>query len=389
MHKPKIPQETPDFSLVLGGPLYQLYLRSHIAQPPLGLIHRRILAITLIVWLPLLLLSALGGNLLGGDVKVDFLHDIDAHIRFLIALPVLIAAELIVHQRVRLVVRQFVDGGIVVPEEMPKFRAAINSAVRLRNSVVLEVALIVLVYTFGHWAWQDQMALQTATWFGGPGLTLAGYWYAYVSIPIFQFILLRWYLRLFIWFWFLWRVSRLNLRITATHPDCAGGLGFLGDSTHAFAPLLFAQGALLAGLIANRIFYGEQTLLDFKMEAGVLIVFFIVFILGPLCVFTSHLARARRQGAREYGAFAARYVQGFEDKWIRGSADEQLLGTGDIQSLADLGNSYEVVRKMRVVPFGLDDVIALVAATAAPLLPLALTMMPLVDLVGHLLKIVF
>jgi len=388
MPKPHILQETPDFSLVLGGPLYQLYLRSHMAQPPLGLVHRRILAITLIAWLPLLLLSALGGNLLGGDVKVDFLHDLDAHIRFLIALPVLIAAELIVHQRVRLVVRQFVDGGIVVPEEMPKFHAAIDFALRLRNSVALEVALVVLVYTFGHWTWQEGTALQTATWFAGPELTLAGYWYAYVSIPIFQFILLRWYLRLFNWFWFLWRVSRLNLRITATHPDRAGGLGFLRDSTPAFAPLLLAQGVLLAGLIANRIFFGDQTLLDFQVEAGVLVGFFIVFILGPLCVFTPHLARAKRQGAREYSAFAGRYVQGFEEKWIRGGTDEQPLGTGDIQSLADLGNSYEVVRKMRVVPFGLDDVIALVVATVAPLLPLALTMMPLADLVGHLVKIV-
>jgi hypothetical protein len=381
-------QEPPDFSLVLGGPLYQLFVRSHMALPPLGLVHRRIFTFILVAWLPLLLLSALGGNLLGGDVKVDFLHDLDAHIRFLIALPVLIAAELIVHQRLRLVVRQFVDGGIVVLEEMPKFHAAIDFALRLRNSVALEVALIVLVYTFGHWAWQEGTALQTATWFAGPDLTLAGYWYAYVSIPIFQFIVLRWYVRLVNWFWFLWRVSRLNLRITATHPDRAGGLGFLGDSTHAFAPILFAQGALLAGLIANRIFYEGQTLLDFQMEAGVLVGFFIVFVLGPLCVFSPQLARAKRQGAREYSAFAARYVQGFEDKWIRGGTGEEPLGTGDIQSLADLGNSFEFVRKMRVVPFGLDDVIALVVATAAPLLPLALTMIPLAELIGHLVKIV-
>jgi len=387
--KPPILQETHDFSLVLGGPLYQLYLRSHIAQPSLALVHRRILAITLIAWLPLLLLSALGGTLAGGAVSVPFLHDIEAHVRFLVALPVLIFAELVVNQRMVPVVRQFVDRGIIVPEEVPKFHAVIDSAMRLRNSVALEVALIIAVYTIGRWAWEDQFALRTATWFKDSELTLAGYWYAYVSIPIFQFILLRWYLRLFIWFWFLWRVSRLKLRITATHPDRAGGLGFLGDSTHMFAPLLFAQGALLAGLIASRIFFGEQTLLDFKMEAGVLTVFFIVFILGPLCVFTPHLARAKRQGKREYGAFAARYVQGFEEKWIRGSADEQLMGTGDIQSLADLGNSYEVVRQMRVVPFGMQAVTGLVVATAAPLLPLALTIMPLEELVGHLLKIVF
>ncbi len=387
--KPPILQETHDFSLVLGGPLYQLYLRSHIAQPTLELVHRRILAITMITWLPLLLLSAFGGTLVGGAVNVPFLHDIEAHVRFLIALPALILAELVVHQRMVPVVRQFVDRGIVVPEEVPKFYAAIDSAVRLRNSVALEVALVIAVYTIGRWSWQDQFALQTGTWFKDPELTLAGYWYAYVSIPVFQFIILRWYVRLFIWFGFLWRVSRLNLRITATHPDRAGGLGFLGDSTHMFAPLLFGQGALLAGLIASRIFFGDQTLLDFKMEAGATIAFFIVFILAPLVVFTSHLARARRQGKREYGAFAARYVQGFEEKWIRGSADEQLLGTGDIQSLADLGNSYEVVRQMRVVPFGMQAVIGLAAATAAPLLPLALTIMPLEELVGYVLKIVF
>lgn len=381
-------QETRDFSLVLGGPLYQLYLRSHLGQPSLELVHRRILAFIVIAWLPLLLLSTLGGTLVGGAVSVPFLHDIEAHVRFLIALPALIGAELIVHQRMVPVVRQFVDRGIIVPEELPKFHAVIDSAVRLRNSAALEVALLILVYTFGRWAWQDQVALSTTTWISGTGLTLAGYWYAWVSIPIFQFILLRWYLRLFIWFWFLWRVSRLKLRITATHPDRAGGLGFLGDGTHMFAPLLFGQGALLAGLIASRIFFGDQTLLDFKMEAGGMIAFFIVLILCPLIVFAPLLADAKRQARREYGALAARYVQGFEDKWVRGSAGEPLLGSGDIQSLADLGNSYEVVRQMRIVPFGMQAVVGLAAATAAPLLPLTLTIMPLEELIGHLLKIV-
>lgn len=68
-------------------------------------------------------------------------------------------------------------------------------------------------------------------------LTYAGYWHAFVSIPIFQFILVRWYLRLFIWFQFLWRVSRLNLRLIATHPDRAAGIGFLAAS-----PLPFGSG---------------------------------------------------------------------------------------------------------------------------------------------------
>jgi hypothetical protein len=44
-------------------------------------------------------------------------------------------------------------------------------------------------------------------------------------------------------------------------------------------------------------------------------------------------------------------------------------------SLADLGNSYAVVREMRIVPVGLRDITRLVVATGAPLLPLLLTIM--------------
>ena len=46
---------------------------------------------------------------------------------------------------------------------------------------------------------------------------------------------------------------------------------------------------------------------------------------------------------------AARYAREFDRKWLRGGApaDEPLLGSGDIQSLADLGNSYEVVKEMQ------------------------------------------
>jgi hypothetical protein len=226
MSQPSPLQDTPDFSLVLGGPLYQLYLRTRMMRPPLDLLRRRIIGISVLAWLPLLLLSAIDGRLVGG-VWVPFLYDIEAHIRLLVALPVLIAAELVVHRRLRPVVQQFIDRGLVVQDEMPRFNAAIASAMRLRNSVAVEIALLVFVYTVGYWLWREQIALARTTWYvtlGDAGLrfTLAGYWYAFVSIPVAQFILLRWYLRLLLWFGFLWRVSRLQLRLTPTHPDRAG-----------------------------------------------------------------------------------------------------------------------------------------------------------------------
>jgi hypothetical protein len=396
MNKPTLLQESPDFSLVLGGPLYQLFRRALVSGDALELLHRRILAFWALTWLPLLCLSFFGGQALGGAIKIPFLHDLEAQVRFLVALPVLIAAELIVHLRIRPVVQRFVERRIVIPEELPKFHAAIDSAVRLRNSVPLEIGLVILVWTVGHWIWRSQIALGADSWYATLAgthwhLTAAGYWYAFVSIPIFQFILLRWYLRLLIWFRFLWQVSRLHLRLTSTHPDRAGGLAFLGKSSYAFGPILFAQGALLAGLIASRVLYQGESLLSFKMEAISLVGFFVLFILGPLIMFTPQLSRAKRSGLGEYGLLAGRYVQGFEEKWVRGKAAEsdELLGSGDIQSLADLGNSYAVVREMRVVPFGLEDITRLAVATAAPLLPLGLTILSLEDLILRLIKIVF
>ena len=336
-------------------------------------------------------------RLLGGSAAVPFLLDVEVHVRFLVALPLLIVAELVVHQRMRFVVRQFLERNLIPESAMTRFDAAIASAFRLRNSVLAEVLLIAFVYVVGVLiVWRHYMALDTATWYATPSaegskLSLAGMWYGYVSLPIFQFLLLRWYFRMFIWTRFLWQVSRIDLSLVPTHPDRVGGLGFLSNTVYAFTPLAVAHGALLAGMIANRIFYLGATLPDFKVEIAVLVVFLLCVVLGPLLVFAPQLAQAKRTGNREYGTLAERYVREFDAKWLRGGApaDEPLVGSGDIQSLADLGNSFEVVRTMRIAPITKDAILQLAAATLAPIVPLALTMMPLEELLKKLFGILF
>lgn len=386
--------DTPDFSLMLGGPLYQLFLRLRMAKPPLDLLTRRMIIIPLIAWLPLLLMSALGGQVVGGGITVPFLSDLGVHVRFLLALPLLIAAEVIVHQHMRPILGQLLQRGIVPPDARPRFHACVESAMRLRNSILAEVLLIAFVYTAGHQLWKQQLVLHTATWYASvvDGVLLlspAGYWYAFVSIPIYQFIFLRWYFRLFIWFRFLWQVSRLDLRLIPTHPDRAGGLGILGNTAFMFAPILSAQGAVLSGVMAGRIFFAGQSLQDFTWEIVGLVVVLVVLVHVPLMVFTPHLLRAKREGRREYGALASRYVSEFDQKWIRADPPERepLVGSADIQSLADLANSFEVVNRMQPVPFGKETIILLVVATALPVLPLMLTMFPLDELIKRLLGI--
>jgi hypothetical protein len=386
-----------DFSLVLGGPLFQLLRRAHLSDDALMLVHQRIIVIALFTWVPLLALSVLEGQLLGGNAAVPFLLDVEVHVRFLVALPLLIDAELVVHRRMRFLVKQFLERRLIPESAMTRFDAAIASAFRLRNSVRAEVLLVAFVYVVGILiVWRHYTALDAATWYAtptveGPKLSHAGIWYGYVSLPIFQFLLCRWYFRLFIWTRFLWQVSRIDLRLVPTHPDRVGGLGFLSDTVYACIPLLIAHGALVAAQLANRIFYLGATLRGFMIEILVLVIFLISVVLGPLLVFAPQLAHAKRTGLREYGTLAERYVREFDAKWLRGGAhaDEPLVGSGDIQSLADLGNSFEVVRTMRLAPFTKETILQLAAATVAPVAPLLLTIMPLDELLKKLFGILF
>jgi len=389
--------DTQDFSLILGGPLYQLFCRAHLCGKVLELLRRRILVLCGVSWAPLLLLSMLEGNAWGRAIKVPFLFDLEIYARFLLALPLLIIAELVIHERMRTVVRQFLERDLIPDNVRQKFDAAIAAAFRLRNSVLAEVLLIAVVYMVDMLViWRGHMVLDVGSWSssfvnGEVQPTLAGWWYRCVSLPVLQFLLLRWYYRIFIWTRFLWQVSRLDLKLIATHPDHSAGLGFLAQISYAFGPLLVAQGALVSGMIADRIFYADAKLPQFRVEIVALGVVAVLMVVAPLLVFAPRLGRLKRAALREYGAFAQRYVSEFEQKWLRGGAasGESPLGSGDIQSLSDLGNSFEIIRQMRVVPFALRALVRLALVTLAPVAPLALTMISAEELLQRLVKVIF
>jgi hypothetical protein len=384
-----------NFSLVLGGPLYQLLVRVGLIKPPLNRVGLRMGVIPLFAWLPLAMLALLDGRFLTG-VAVPFLLDYEVQARLLLMLPLLIGAEVLIHQRTSGIVQQFLERQIIPEEDQPRYQALIASTLRLRNSVPIEVGLAVLVFGFGSFVWRAAVSLDADTWYasvtsGGKLYTPAGYWYAFVAIPLAQFILVRWYFRFFLWGRFLWRVSRLNLTLVPTHPDRACGLGFLGNAVVALAPFLAAHTILLAGFIADRILHGASKLPEFQGEIAAMAGFLLLVALGPLCVFAPRLSQARLAGLRRYGTLASAYVIHFDRKWIgrRSQTEEALLGTADIQSLADLANSFEIVQNVRIFPFDRRTLLQLAIIIALPILPLTLTMFPLDEIVRRLLKVVF
>jgi hypothetical protein len=382
-----------DFSLVLGGPLYQLSLRSGLIKPPFGNLSWRIAVITAMAWLPLVPLTLLSSRFAGG-VPVPFLYDFEVHARLLFALPLMVLAELIVYVRMRAITAQFLERHIVTEQLRPAFSAIITSAMRLRNSISAEVALLALVIAAGPWLWLETVALRSDTWYAtvtnsGPAYTASGRWYGFVSVPLFQFVLLRWYYRLFIWCRLMLQVARLDLNLVPTHPDRCCGLGFLGNVAFAFAPLLMAHSALISGFIANRIVHEGVTLPEYKIELIAMTALLLAIVLGPLCVFTPKLNRARRAGLRTYGRLASDYVAGFAQKWTEGptALREPLLGSADIQSLADLDNSFAIVKEMRLAPFSRETVMQFVVIIALPLAPLVLTMFSLEELLKRLISV--
>jgi hypothetical protein len=386
-----------EFSLFLEGPFFRLLRLMRVQEAHIRRVRYQILFILpLIAWLPLLVLSAIGGQLLRGNVATPFLLDLEAHVRLLVALPLLIIGEHVAERRTRPVLQQFLLRQLIPPHAMTRFEAAVASALRICSSISVEALIIAFIYGVGILViWRQYVALDTATWYAAPlaqgsKLSLAGIWYAYISLPIFQFLMLRWYFRLFVWARFLAQVSRMDLHLVPTHPDRLGGLSFLLGATGGLVVFASAHGALLAGWLATRVLILGTPLTEFKEEIAAIVILVLCITLGPLLTFANPLFRAKRRGIREYGTLAARYVREFDTKWLRGDTNdtEPLIGSPDVQSLADMGNSYSVVSSMRSIPITREIIIRFAVATLLPVAPLMLTLMPLEAMLTKLVSII-
>ena len=384
-----------DFSLTKGGPFFKLMMRSGLIKPDFAHPARRATFLALFTWLPMLILWALQRLAFGGPLEVSFLRDFTVHVRFLISVPLLIIAEVVLDARTNAVVKHFFYSGLVQEKDYPAFESAVQQADRLRDSLLAEVLIVGLVivnvifnrveYVGSASTWQVLVSE------AGRTRTFAGWWYLLVGIPLFQFLLGRWLWRFLIWSHFLRNLSKMDLRLIPTHPDLAAGLGFLSPAQAKYGIVVFALSCVIAAKIGEEILYGGASLLDYKFIIGGYVVMMLIILLAPLLVFTPRLFMVKRRGLLEYSALADEYARAFDSKWIRKEVPEAepLLGSADIQSLADLGNSFGFVRNMRTFPIDLNGVIPLIMATALPMLPLVLTIYPFDELILKIVGFLF
>jgi len=380
-----------DFSIVLGGPVYDFLQRVGLVRLGLPNVFRRIIAVIVITWVPLFLLSIKDGLAIGHRVKIPLLLDYSAYGRLLIGLPLLLLAEVVIDPAIRSAVKEFVDAKLIQEKELPQFEKVLHRAQKLRDSVIPELILLLLaffpVFVFQH-EWQTGAV---SSWHStANGLTAAGWWYAVVSAPFIRFFLYRWAFRYFIWTLLLWKLSRTPLHLNPTHPDRAAGLGFLSITQTRFGVLFCALGCSFAGHIANSVTHEGASLASFKILIAAFAALCVIVGVCPLVLWAPKMARVRRTGLREYAALGNQYTEEFDRKWIHFSErpSEPLLGSGDIQSLADLGNSYQIIEEMSIAPITKGLVIKLAVLAAAPLLPVIVAVTPTSQIVNAILKMI-
>jgi len=278
-----------------------------------------------------------------------------------------------------------VRAGVVPRDGLPVLESEIARTTRWKDSWLPEVLCLLAAVLVSPIGLQLGLSGETANWDPSrapAGVTLTGLWYWAVCLTLFRFLILRWFWRLGLWSYFLWRVAKQDLHLVPTHPDGAGGLGYLEVVHIQFTTLGVAISAGQGASFAEEISSGTMTFGAIYPALALVLVVDAVLFLGPLLIFTPKLRACRVKGLSDYMEFAASYVSGFDRKWLGADAasEENLLGTPDLQSLADLANSVSVVRDMRMVPVTVRTLTGFAMAALLPVLPLLLLKYPIAEL---------
>jgi hypothetical protein len=374
-----INKKIEEFSL-LGGPLHRLGGRLGLVLHKTNTL-RLGFALGFTAWVVLIILTLIEGN----GSRIFTLALVAGHMRLLVVIPLFFLCEAMVDPRMTAFIKMIVASDVVPQHSVSTLKYELSRVSRLNNSWGPDATfLFVAVMLSSAGSFVNIFGL-TATYrptVDASEMTMAGWWYWNICLTLFRFLMLRWIWRLCLWAFTLWRISRMQLNLVPTHPDGAAGLGYLEVVQAHFMPLVFAISVLQAAMFTEEIYTGRMVLEDTYPVLILILVIDAVLFLGPLFIFSSKLWASRVNGLSNYMIFAASYVKDFDKKWLSQNAkrEEPLLGTADLQSLADLGNSINVVRNMNWVPLSTRTLAHMALIALLPMLPLLLLKYPVTEL---------
>ncbi len=334
----------------------------------------------------------LDGTLVGTQIQQPFLTDVVPNVRFLIAIPILLLADIPIDAATRTAIHYLEVSGVIPDDEKPRYHATLDSMKRARDATLPDVVIIVLAYAFT-WMFNPgygdsaiatiPMSWQWSVQDGETNISAAGWWFLLVSAPMFQVILGRWLWRFLIWIFFLFRLSRLRLALRPVHPDLAGGLGFVGTCQQSFVIVFFAFATVLSSTIAHDLLSEGEKFLDARLEIAVLVVLLTLIVYLPLLLFSSKLYEARRDALADYGVLGYRLSGAFKQKWVReddAGVGAELQASTDSSAIADYAAAFDNVRSTRLMPVPPRGILVSAGVLLIPFLPLVFTEFSLQDL---------
>jgi len=341
----------------------------------------RILILSGIAWLPLVVLTLINGTFISDDITIPFVKDVVPYVRGLIAITLLVMADNIIEPMMSRVLKYLRTSGVVPDSEQVHLNNAVDKMTYLINAKWMQLILVILVVLMSWvmqadyvdmWTERDvtSWALQLEN--GKVDETMAGTWYLLVASPMVSFLLYRWVWRFIAWSIFLYRVSRMQLELYASHTDLAGGLGMVGAGQALFGIVFLILASLVSSELASNILYEGDNLVSVKQVALVFIVVSIVIIAVPLLFFARKLFNLKRKALAEYGTLQHQISRDFHHHWITDES-KKLVDSMQPSAIADYSAVYEIVSSMRIVPLNPKAILFLAGMLLLPFLPLALT----------------
>lgn len=381
------------FSPVQGGPLRRIRKAIGLVPEKGGGLALRVVVIVAVAWLPVVVGALIAGQALGGPDPL--LRHFGVHARFLISVPLLIFAEAFMERLIPPLVRHLATSGLVDSDNMPKFRAALSTATRLRDSiwgsmfVLLLAGLVILASVSGPPG--EEMSWTVAHWGGPANFGFAGWWYTFVARPIFAGLLAIWIWRILaVWILF-WKLSALDLRLVASHPDRTGGLGFMEGLTVACAPIVLAISVVLAGRWGHDVLYYGVHVDSLKPLIIAFVVTMLIVFNGPLLVLGRRTRAFKRAKLLEYSALVGNHGDLVYRKWIAGQdvGTPEILDSPELGPTVDISSIYQAVAQMRFAPIGKSSVASIAVASLLPMVPVFAIEIPIKQMLGSLTGALF
>jgi len=350
--------------------------------------------VVFLVLVPPFVLAALGGTAWGNAADITFVRDVDALARLLVVVPLLVLASHGIGVGLGGAMRYLEETSLVPDSENATYEDARRDLQRRVRSRPMMGVILILAILVSWFVFRDSLEVglvaDRSDWIVSPGdggLTMAGWWYVFISRPVVSFLMLLWAWRYLCWCVFLLRLASIDLRILPAHPDHTGGLLPLARAHIEFVLVGFALNTALSGTIANEILYGTMTTAEVRPLIAFFTILTVLMLALPLAVFVPGLLRAKRGGIIEYGHLGHDLTQEFDERWREGG--HKLLDTTDTSAMADFGADYNLVRQLRSFPLGLHQVMAITVLLALPFAPLGLTQISLADLLKKLVSMAF